>query len=79
MYITGVPNSFDEPVALVVNWEGALAELEPDPTTLNMAWYDEVAEQWVIIPSVIDLQAKTLTSYLEHFSDYGVIEAKAGW
>ena len=79
LHITGVPNDFDEPVALVVDWEDAIGELEPDPSSLQMAWFDEVAGKWVIIPSEVDLRNKTITSYLEHFSDYGVIQAKAGW
>ena len=79
LHITGVANSFAEPVALVVDWDDALGELESDPTALQMAWFDEVVGEWVIIPSVVDLEARTITTYLEHFSEYGVIEAKAGW
>lgn len=79
LHIDGVPNEFHEPVRLVVSWGDALGEFNPDPSQLQMVWFDEGRGKWVVIPSEVDLRNKTIWSNLEHFSEYGVIEGKAGW
>jgi hypothetical protein len=84
LHITGVLNHFNVPVTLEVDWTDRLGDPD-DAGDLRMVWFDESLGSWVFIPSEVDLQKRTISTQLEHFSDYGVVEmngvveSKAGW
>lgn len=78
LHITNVPNDFAVPVVLEVSVAGVEAE-NVDPNFLNIFWHDEAAGVWRQLPTTYDPQRKVVSTPLEHFSRYGVLEAKAGW
>jgi len=44
-----------------------------DPNLLALSRYDETTGQWVIIPTTVDAQAKTLTAATDQFSEWMVV------
>jgi len=79
LHITQVPNEFKVPVTLKVSYENFDGNPEADPSYYKIFWFDEEAGQWRMLQTVVDTKAKTVSTELEHFSTYGVLEAKAGW
>jgi hypothetical protein len=78
LHIRNVPNDFSVPVILEVSFAG-IEEQNIDPRALNIFWHDEEAGVWRQLPTTVDLERQVVTTPLEHFSSYGVLEAKAGW
>jgi len=79
LHITQVPNEFKVPVTLKVSYANFDGNPEADPSYYKVFWFDEAANQWKMLETVVDTKAKTVSTELEHFSTYGVLEAKAGW
>jgi PKD repeat protein len=50
-----------------------LAAAGGDPNLLALSRYDEATGQWVIIPTTVDAQAKTLTAATAQFSNWMVV------
>jgi hypothetical protein len=49
-------------------------------TRLETLWFDELAQRWVLVlGSAVESASGRITTPLQHFSEYGVIEGKAGW
>ncbi len=77
--IANVPNRFDVPVTLVVSYAGMEDDPSLDPAYFKIFWYDEKSAVWRMMPTTVDTKLRTVSTELEHFSTYGVLEAKAGW
>lgn len=47
----------------------------------SIFWYDPAAANWVPVVSSVDLQSKTISAPLQHFSEYSVrpLTGRAGW
>jgi hypothetical protein len=52
-----------------------LAAAGGDPNLLALSRYDEAIGQWVVIPTTVDAQAKTLTAATDKFSQWMVVAA----
>jgi len=50
-----------------------LAAAGGDPNLLTLSRYDEATGHWVIIPTTVDAQAKTLTAATAQFSNWMVV------
>jgi thermitase len=50
-----------------------LAAAGGDPNLLALSRYDEAAGQWVVIPTILDAQTKTLTAATDKFSEWMVV------
>lgn len=70
-------NNFAVPVQLVSDCS---ASLNLDTSNLQTLWFNEFTARWVPVPgSVVTSSNSTITTPLMHFSDYGVVDSKAGW
>jgi thermitase len=54
-----------------------LAAAGGDPSLLALSRYDESAGQWVVIPTTVDAQTKTLTAATDKFSQWMVVAASS--
>jgi len=79
LHITGVPNAFKVPVTLRVSYEAFDGDPSTDPAYYKIFWYDDSTQRWQMLETAVDTKNKTVSTELEHFSTYGVLEAKAGW
>ena len=64
---------FEKPVYISINIP---IEEDDDLDNLVMAWFDEVKNEWVPIPTVIDAKTGTITGQVDHFTKFAVINAK---
>jgi len=63
---------FDEPVRVIMNYRDAdLSGV--NESTIKMAWYNERTRSWNIIYCSLDIENKTVTAYVNHFSAYALI------
>lgn len=72
-------NHFAVPVELTVDCSSVPAE---KLKTFSIFWYDPSTSKWVpVANSTVDLQHKTVSAPLQHFSKYGVgpLEGRASW
>jgi len=75
----GTSNQFAVPVELTVDCRLAPPE---KLQAYSIFWYDPSTSTWVpVANSFVDLQAKTVSAPLEHFSKYAVgpLDGRAGW
>jgi hypothetical protein len=79
LHIAKVPNDFNVPVTLEISFAGLEGGFDTNPAYFSIFWFDEEAKRWKMLPSVVDLERQTVSTQLDHFSTYGVLEAKAGW
>jgi len=79
LHILNAPNEFNVPVTLEISYAGAEGGFDVDPTQFKIFWHDEERGVWRMLPTEVDLERQTVSTRLEHFSTYGVLEAKAGW
>lgn len=49
-----------------------------DPNLLTLAYYDETAEDWVVLDTVVDTDARTLTAQTDHFSVWMILAKTKG-
>lgn len=70
-------NRFAVPVQLVADC-GTATGL--NAWAMRTLWFDEARSQWVVVSgtTVNTTEAKIITP-LSHFSEYGVVDGKAGW
>jgi len=72
-------NHFDVPVQLTVD----CSSISTDRLQYySIFWYDPSAAKWVpVAGSSVDLQSKTVSAPLQHFSEYSVrpLTGRAGW
>lgn len=78
LHILNAPNAFKVPVTLEVSYAGH-DNPDADPGHYKIFWFDEAAGVWRMLPTEVDLARQKVSTRLEHFSTYGVLEAKAGW
>jgi hypothetical protein len=70
-------NAFAVPVLLVSDCSKAT---NLNTLAMQTLWYDELNSVWVVVPgSTVNASALTITTPLAHFSEYGVVDSKAGW
>jgi len=65
--------TFDPPIALTISYDPSLITegvLEED---LVIAYYDEDAEKWVELDSVVDTEANTISAKVSHFTAFAVL------
>jgi len=68
---------FLKPVTLQTDCRGAV---DVDPSNLQVIWFNESQGLWVLVPNtILDLKLTRLLTPLWHFSQYGVVDGKAGW
>ena len=68
---------FLKPVTLQTDCRGAV---DVDPSNLQVIWFNEAQSLWVLVPNtILDLKLTRLLTPLWHFSQYGVVDGKAGW
>jgi len=60
---------------LMLTWRYDLWAIPEDFTEddLSLAYYDDVAEQWVEVPSVVNSQDQTIAADVAHFTTFAVI------
>ena len=72
-------NHFDTPVQLTVDCRSVPRDRL---VTYVVFWHDPTTDKWVPVPgSSVDLQAKTVSAPLQHFSQYAVgpVEGRGSW
>lgn len=70
-------NGFAVPVTLRSDCSGTIVL---DPAQLAELWFDEAAQVWRQVPGAnVDIVNTDVIAPLHHFSDYGVVDGKAGW
>lgn len=79
LHILNAPNAFEVPVTLEVSYAGVDGNPDADPAYYKIFWFDEQARVWRMLQTEVDLERQVVSTRLEHFSTYGVLEAKAGW
>ena len=74
----GTSNQFAVPVELTADCRMVPAE---KLQTFSIFWYDPSTSKWVPVASSVDLQNKTVSAPLQHFSNYAVgpLDGRAGW
>ena len=45
---------------------------------LVLAYYDEAREKWVMLPTEVDVEAKTITAWVSHTSIFAILSNIAG-
>lgn len=70
--------SFVKPLRLVLDWNATNVS---DPAQLQIVWRIEssVTSTWAPTATTIDAGLQTATTELMEITDYGLVEAKAGW
>ncbi len=66
--------TFDPAIALVMPYDPATLPEGTDETMLQIAWWN--GSEWVILPSTVDTQAKTVTAYVSHFTNFALVAEK---
>jgi len=64
---------FSKPITLTFKYDPALIPEGVAETDLVVAWYDEVAGQWVELPTTVNTVTKTLTVQVTHLSKWAVM------
>ena len=63
---------FNVPVKVVMSYRDAdLSGV--DESAIKMAWFNNSTDSWDIIDCQLDISAKTVTAFVNHFSAYGLI------
>jgi len=82
--IVGVPYNlgphgatFDQPVTLTWSYDPADIPFGMAEEDLVLAYYDEDASEWVVLPSVVDPVNNILTAFLEHFTIFAILTPTA--
>ena len=71
-------NHFDVPVRLQFD----VSSSGQDPRVMVIYWHDPSDNQWVAIPTTVDVKTGRVYADLQHFSEYecvSEIQGKAGW
>jgi hypothetical protein len=79
LHIKNAPNRFEVPVTLEVSFAGFDRDPLVDPARYKIFWLDEAAGRWRMLETHVDLERRTVSTELLHFSTYAVFEGKAGW
>ena len=70
-------NSFRIPVTLVANASPMSRDMLAKAT---ISWFNPATGRWEPMPSKVDLERRTVSCPLQHFSEYAVqVDGKAGW
>jgi len=71
-------NGFQVPIQLVADYGSSGSGSGFTPASASLLWFDELNRRWVKMPGSIN-SGSTVSTPLPHFSDYGVVDSKAGW
>ncbi len=65
---------FNPPATLVVNYDPNLLPEGASAESLSLAWFDAANNSWVLLDSIVDLVAHTVTSdQVIHFTDFAIL------
>ena len=66
---------FDRPFTLVLRYgQESVANLREEDLVLH--YWNQAAQQWVAIPTIVDVAANTLTVTLDHLTNFAVLESE---
>ncbi len=66
-----IVTGFDSEVEVTIHYDpNVLGGI--DPYTLKLSYYDEMSEQWVELPSTVDLVNHTVTALTSHFTKFAL-------
>lgn len=65
--------TFDQPVTINFSYDPDAVPPDVAEEDLVMAYYDEEAAQWLVLPSVVDMVNNTVTTLVDHLSTFTII------
>lgn len=70
--------SSDARLVVTIHYTDAeLAACGGDPERLVLSRLDETTAEWVILPTIVDKETRTLTAYADHFSQWAMLAKDA--
>ena len=76
--IEGITTLAEEITITVKYSDDDVAAAGGDPQLLALAYYDEDAEEWKVLPTTVNTTEKTLTATTDHLSTWAVLAEAAG-
>jgi hypothetical protein len=65
--------TFDQPVSLNFSYDPWLIPPRVAEEELVMGYYDEATAQWLVLPSVVDMDSHIISAPIDHLSTFAVI------
>jgi hypothetical protein len=67
----------NRPVSIVVTYDAAAFPASLDPRSIVIARYDDTTRSWVLLPTRVDTQSRTITAETTHFSIFALFVSAA--
>ncbi|MBA7691912.1 hypothetical protein ES703_100468 [subsurface metagenome] len=64
---------FDPPIAVIIHYDPEALSDSVDQQDLVIAYYDRERQEWVVLPSVVDTGAQTVTASVSHSSMFAML------
>ena len=68
--------TFENPVTITLTYDPADLPVGVHAEDLTLAWWDDVAEEWIELPTVVDPATNTITAEITHFSKYAIFASQ---